>query len=34
MGRSTPDRLERALMLAEQHHLELPALKKIAASKQ
>ena len=30
MGRSAPARLERALMLAEQHNLELPALKKIA----
>ena len=29
MGRSAPARLERALMLAEQHHLELPTLKGI-----
>lgn len=30
MGRSALARLERALMLAEQHHLELPTLKEIA----
>jgi len=33
MGRSAPARLERALMLAKQHDLELPTLQKIANEK-
>ena len=31
MGRSAPARLQRALMLAEQHHLNVPTLKEIAS---
>ena len=31
MGRSAPARLQRALMLAEQHHLNMPTLKEIAS---
>jgi hypothetical protein len=33
MGRSAAARLERALMLAEQHHLNLPVLEEIAGEK-
>jgi len=33
MGRSAPARLERALMLAKQHDLQLPTLQKIAGEK-
>jgi len=31
MGRSAPARLERALMLADEHGLDLPGLKQIAS---